>query len=224
MTSPSVIPLLRFTKYLLGLILLTGLCVAAQSSPNNPTASAISQKTNILIFGDSLSAAYGLPRNQGWVSLLQRRLDSNNLKYNVENRSLSGETTFGGLERLPRALAQVKPRLVVLQLGANDGLRGLDLRTSRANLKAMIQKSLDAKARVVIVGVRLPPNLGKTYLKEFDAIVPSLAKELQVQAVPAMLKGFAEDLGYFQEDQIHPNAKAQPIILETIWKSVSPLL
>jgi acyl-CoA thioesterase I len=111
-----------------------------------------------------------------------------------------------------------------LQLGANDGLRGLDLRTSRANLKAMIQKSLDAKARVVIVGVRLPPNLGETYLKEFDAIVPSLAKELQVQAVPAMLKGFAEDLGYFQEDQIHPNAKAQPIILETIWKSVSPLL
>ena len=198
--------------------------MAAQSSPNNPTASAISQKTNILIFGDSLSAAYGLPRNQGWVSLLQRRLDSNNLKYNVENRSLSGETTFGGLERLPRALVQVKPRLVVLQLGANDGLRGLDLRTSRANLKAMIQKSLDAKARVVIVGVRLPPNLGETYLKEFDAIVPSLAKELQVQAVPAMLKGFAEDLGYFQEDQIHPNAKAQPIILETIWKSVSPLL
>ena len=198
--------------------------MAAQSSPNNPTASAISQKTNILIFGDSLSAAYGLPRNQGWVSLLQRRLDSNNLKYNVENRSLSGETTFGGLERLPRALAQVKPRLVVLQLGANDGLRGLDLRTSRANLKAMIQKSLDAKARVVIVGVRLPPNLGETYLKEFDAIVPSLAKELQVQAVPAMLKGFAADLSYFQEDQIHPNAKAQPIILETIWKSVSPLL
>lgn len=198
--------------------------MAAQSSPNNPTASAISQKTNILIFGDSLSAAYGLPRNQGWVSLLQRRLDSNNLKYNVENRSLSGETTFGGLERLPRALAQVKPRLVVLQLGANDGLRGLDLRTSRANLKAMIQKSLDAKARVVIVGVRLPPNLGETYLKEFDAIVPSLAKELQVQAVPAMLKGFAEDLGYFQEDQIHPNAKAQPIILETLWKAISPLL
>jgi len=198
--------------------------VAAQSSPNNPTASAISQKTNILIFGDSLSAAYGLPRNQGWVSLLQRRLDSNNLKYNVENRSLSGETTFGGLERLPRALAQVKPRLVVFQLGANDGLRGLDLRTSRANLKAMIQKSLDAKAKVVIVGVRLPPNLGETYLKEFDAIVPSLAKELQVQAVPAMLKGFAEDLSYFQEDQIHPNAKAQPIILETIWKSISPLL
>ena len=198
--------------------------MAAQSSPNNPTASAISQKTNILIFGDSLSAAYGLPRNQGWVSLLQRRLDSNNLKYNVENRSLSGETTFGGLERLPRALAQVKPRLVVLQLGANDGLRGLDLRTSRANLKAMIQKSLDAKARVVIVGVRLPPNLGETYLKEFDAIVPSLAKEPQVQAVPAMLKGFAEDLSYFQEDQIHPNAKAQPIILETLWKAISPLL
>ncbi|MDP4618840.1 MAG: arylesterase [Burkholderiaceae bacterium] len=198
--------------------------MAAQSSPNNPTASAISQKATILIFGDSLSAAYGLPRNQGWVSLLQRRLDSNNLKYNVENRSLSGETTFGGLERLPRALAQVKPRLVVLQLGANDGLRGLDLRTSRANLKAMIQKSLDAKARVVIVGVRLPPNLGETYLKEFDAIVPSLAKELQVQAVPAMLKGFAEDLGYFQEDQIHPNAKAQPIILETLWKAISPLL
>lgn len=198
--------------------------MAAQSSPNNPTASAISQKTNILIFGDSLSAAYGLPRNQGWVSLLQRRLDSNNLKYNVENRSLSGETTFGGLERLPRALAQVKPRLVVLQLGANDGLRGLDLRTSRANLKAMIQKSLDAKARVVIVGVRLPPNLGETYLKEFDAIVPSLAKELQVQAVPAILKGFAADLSYFQEDQIHPNAKAQPIILETLWKAISPLL
>jgi acyl-CoA thioesterase I len=211
-------------KCLLGLILLTGLSVAAQSSSNNPTASAISQKPTILIFGDSLSAAYGLRRNQGWVSLLQRRLDATNLKYNVENRSLSGETTFGGLERLPRALAQVKPALVVLQLGANDGLRGLDLRTSRANLKAMIKKSLDAKARVVVVGVRLPPNLGETYLKEFDAIVPSLAKELQVQAVPAMLKGFAADLSYFQDDQIHPNARAQPIILETLWKTIRPLL
>jgi acyl-CoA thioesterase I len=211
-------------KCMLGLILLTGLSVAAQSSSNNPTASAISQKPTILIFGDSLSAAYGLRRNQGWVSLLQRRLDATNLKYNVENRSLSGETTFGGLERLPRALAQVKPALVVLQLGANDGLRGLDLRTSRANLKAMIKKSLDAKARVVVVGVRLPPNLGETYLKEFDAIVPSLAKELQVQAVPAMLKGFAADLSYFQDDQIHPNARAQPIILETLWKTIRPLL
>jgi acyl-CoA thioesterase I len=211
-------------KCILGLILLTGLSVAAQSSSNNPTASAISQKPTILIFGDSLSAAYGLRRNQGWVSLLQRRLDATNLKYNVENRSLSGETTFGGLERLPRALAQVKPALVVLQLGANDGLRGLDLRTSRANLKAMIKKSLDAKARVVVVGVRLPPNLGETYLKEFDAIVPSLAKELQVQAVPAMLKGFAADLSYFQDDQIHPNARAQPIILETLWKTIRPLL
>ena len=211
-------------KCLLGLILLTGLSVAAQSSSNNPTASAISQKPTILIFGDSLSAAYGLRRNQGWVSLLQRRLDATNLKYNVENRSLSGETTFGGLERLPRALAQVKPALVVLQLGANDGLRGLDLRTSRANLKAMIKKSLDAKARVVVVGVRLPPNLGETYLTEFDAIVPSLAKELQVQAVPAMLKGFAADLSYFQDDQIHPNARAQPIILETLWKTIRPLL
>ena len=211
-------------KCLLGLILLTGLSVAAQSSSNNPTASAISQKPTILIFGDSLSAAYGLRRNQGWVSLLQRRLDATNLKYNVENRSLSGETTFGGLERLPRALAQVRPALVVLQLGANDGLRGLDLRTSRANLKAMIKKSLDAKARVVVVGVRLPPNLGETYLKEFDAIVPSLAKELQVQAVPAMLKGFAADLSYFQDDQIHPNARAQPIILETLWKTIRPLL
>ena len=211
-------------KCILGLILLTGLSVAAQSSSNNPTASAISQKPTILIFGDSLSAAYGLRRNQGWVSLLQRRLDATNLEYNVENRSLSGETTFGGLERLPRALAQVKPALVVLQLGANDGLRGLDLRTSRANLKAMIKKSLDAKARVVVVGVRLPPNLGETYLKEFDAIVPSLAKELQVQAVPAMLKGFAADLSYFQDDQIHPNARAQPIILETLWKTIRPLL
>jgi acyl-CoA thioesterase I len=211
-------------KCLLGIILLTGLSVAAQSSANNPTASAISQKPTILIFGDSLSAAYGLRKNQGWVHLLQRRLDATNLKYNVENRSLSGETTFGGLERLPRALAQVKPALVVLQLGANDGLRGLDLRTSRANLKAMIKKSLDAKARVVVVGVRLPPNLGETYLKEFDAIVPSLAKELQVQAVPAMLKGFAADLSYFQDDQIHPNARAQPIILETLWKTIRPLL
>ncbi|MGA1728466.1 MAG: GDSL-type esterase/lipase family protein, partial [Burkholderiaceae bacterium] len=131
---------------------------------------------------------------------------------------------FGGLERLPRALAQVKPKLVVLQLGANDGLRGLDLRTTRSNLKTMIEMSQAAKAQVVVVGVRLPPNLGDTYLKEFDAIVPSLAKELQVRAVPAMLKGFAADLSYFQDDQIHPNAKAQPVILETLWKTMSPLL
>lgn len=195
-----------------------------QSSPNNPSASANTSKATILIFGDSLSAAYGLPREQGWVSLLSMRLDAMKLNYKVENRSLSGETTFGGLQRLPRALTQVKPALVVLQLGANDGLRGLDLRTTRANLKAMVQKSLASKAQVLIVGVRLPPNLGESYLKEFDAIVPSVAKELQVQAVPAMLKGFAADLSYFQDDQIHPNTKAQPVILETIWTVMHPLL
>ncbi|MFZ9724029.1 MAG: arylesterase [Burkholderiaceae bacterium] len=206
------------------MILLTGLTTAAQSSANNPTPSANTQEATILIFGDSLSAAYGLARHQGWVSLLQQRLKASNLNYKVENRSLSGETTFGGLERLPRALAQVKPKLVVLQLGANDGLRGLDLRTTRSNLKAMIEMSLTAKAKVVVVGVRLPPNLGATYLREFDAIVPSLAKELQVAAVPAMLKGFAANLSYFQDDQIHPNAKAQPVILETLWKTMSPLL
>ncbi len=178
----------------------------------------------ILVFGDSLSAAYGLARNQGWVSLLQERLKVNQLNYSVANRSLSGETTFGGLERLPRALSQIKPTIVILQLGANDGLRGLDLQTTRNNLKSMIEKSLAAQAKVVVVGVRLPPNLGKAYLKEFDAIVPSLAKELRVASVPAMLEGFAANLSYFQDDQIHPNAKAQPMILNTVWKTLEPLL
>lgn len=198
--------------------------MAAQSGTNNPSAPHHSKPPTILVFGDSLSAAYGLARNQGWVSLLQERLKVNQLNYSVVNRSLSGETTFGGLERLPRALSQIRPSVVILQLGANDGLRGLDLQTTRENLKAMIEKSLAAQANVVIVGVRLPPNLGETYLKEFDAIVPSLASELRVASVPAMLKGFAADLSYFQDDQIHPNAKAQPMILNTVWKTLKPLL
>jgi acyl-CoA thioesterase-1 len=217
-------PLPWFTKTFLGLILLTGLSMAAQSGTNNPTAPHHSKPPTILVFGDSLSAAYGLARNQGWVSLLQERLKVNKLNYSVANRSLSGETTFGGRERLPRALSQIKPAVVILQLGANDGLRGLDLQTTRNNLKSMIEKALAAQAKVVVVGVRLPPNLGEAYLKEFDAIVPSLAKELRVASVPAMLEGFAANLSYFQDDQIHPNAKAQPMILNTVWKTLEPLL
>lgn len=188
------------------------------------TARAHAATPNLLVYGDSLSAAYGLSREQGWAWLLQQRLTQQGLPIRVENRSLSGETTHGGLQRFERVLAQTKPHWVILQLGANDGLRGLSLQQAEKNLRDMIRMSKTAGAQVVLVGITMPPNYGQAFIQRFEQIYGRLQRQEKVPLVPLLIQGFAEDLAYFQADQIHPNAQAQPIMLDNVWKVLSPLL
>ena len=178
----------------------------------------------ILVLGDSLSAEYGLPRDTGWVKLLERKLAEERREYRVVNASISGETTAGGRTRLPALLTQHKPAIVIIELGANDGLRGLSLSTLRANLEAMIVASQQAGARVLLVGVRVPPNYGREYAERFHAVFASLAQARKTALVPFLLEGFGEDLGYFQADRIHPSERAQPRMLANVWPALAPLL
>lgn len=178
----------------------------------------------ILVFGDSLSAGYGLPREQGWVSLLARRLLAEKLDYKVANASISGETTDGGRNRIEAALETHRPAIVVLELGGNDGLRGGTLETTRANLEAIVDASRRAKARVILVGMRLPPNYGTPYTEKFRRMYVEIAARKKLPLVPFLLDGFAENPAYFQADGIHPNAAAQPLMLDAVWKELAPLL
>ncbi len=178
----------------------------------------------ILVLGDSLSAEYGLPRGAGWVQLLAERLRENRLNYTVVNSSISGETTSGGRTRLPALLGQHTPAVVVLELGANDGLRGLPLNAMRDNLAAMIKSSQAAGAAVLLVGVRVPPNYGRDYSEKFFQSFADLSRELRVPLVPFLLYGFAESLEWFQPDRIHPNSNAQARMLDNVWPHLRPLL
>jgi acyl-CoA thioesterase-1 len=178
----------------------------------------------ILVVGDSLSAEYGLPRDTGWVRLLSDRLAKEAAQYSVVNASISGETTSGGRTRLPQLLQQHRPAVVVLQLGANDGLRGLPLKSMNENLAAMIRASRSAGARVLLIGVRVPPNYGREYSERFAGTYAQLARDEKVPLVPFLLDGFAENLDYFQDDRIHPNERAQPRMLDTVWSQLAPLL
>ncbi|HEX9184576.1 MAG TPA: arylesterase [Burkholderiales bacterium] len=178
----------------------------------------------ILVYGDSLSAAYGLAEKRGWVALLAERLKRERSDYSVVNASISGETTSGGLSRMAKALAQHKPAVLVLELGANDGLRGLPVAQMKQNLAAMIQQAQKAGARVLLVGIRMPPNYGPDYTREFEAAFAELAKRHKTALVPFLFDGMAEDLTKFQPDRIHPNEAAQPILLENVWKRLKPLL
>jgi len=178
----------------------------------------------ILVFGDSLSAAYGMAAKRGWVALLAERLERERPDYSVANASISGETTAGGAARLPRALAQHKPAVLVLELGANDGLRGLPVAEMEKNLSAMVAQARKARARVLLVGMRIPPNYGPEYTREFDGAFARVAKRHQVPLVPFLLEGMADNRELFQPDRIHPNEEAQPILLENVWKALRPLL
>lgn len=178
----------------------------------------------VLVLGDSLSAEYGLPRDTGWVKLLADRLARDGAKYSVVNASISGETSSGGRTRLPALLQQHRPAIVVIELGANDGLRGLPLKALRDNLAAMIDASRAAGARVLLVGIRVPPNYGRDYAERFASTFEGLARERKVALAPFLLDGFAERLDYFQADRIHPNEKAQPLMLDNVWPHLKPLL
>ena len=187
-------------------------------------APSLAAAATILVFGDSLSSAYGLQRDQGWPTLLQRRLEEKKLDYKVANASISGETTSGGRNRIDAALKAHRPAIVIIALGGNDGLRGLQPETMRANLDEMILASRRANARVLLIGMRMPPNYGTAYAEKFQRVYADLARERTLPPVPFLLEGIAEKRDYFQDDGIHPAAQAQPVILETVWKALQPLL
>ena len=178
----------------------------------------------LLVFGDSLSAGYGLPREQGWVHLLEQRLRAEKLDYKVVNASVSGETTLGGRNRIGDALKAHRPALVILELGANDGLRGATPDSIRRNLKAISDACRRAKARVLLVGIRLPPNYGTAYTEKFHEVFSAVARSRKLPLVPFILDGFSNDREFFQDDGIHPSAAAQPLMLDTVWKELRPLL
>jgi len=185
---------------------------------------AVAADRTILVFGDSLSAAHGIRPEQGWVALLTQRLQAQGYGYQVVNASVSGETTSGGLERLPRALQLHQPNIVVLELGANDALRGLPLAVTRANLEKMLRLSLDAGARVLLVGIRIPPNYGPRYADEFASVFPQLAGQYHLPLVPFLLQDVALNPARMQEDGMHPNASGEPPILDNVWPYLRPLL
>jgi len=188
------------------------------------SAAAAPGERTLLVFGDSLSAAYGLRAEQGWVTQLQQRLASEGYGYHVVNASVSGETTSGGRNRLERALAQHRPVVVLLELGANDGLRGLPVKDSQANLRAMLEMSQAAGAKVLLLGIRIPPNYGPQYTRAFEAMYTSLAAERKVPLLPFLLEGIALDSRYMQADGLHPNAAGQPRVLANVWPQLKPLL
>lgn len=178
----------------------------------------------ILVFGDSLSAAYGIAQNRGWVALLEARLKERRMNYSVANASISGETTAGGLSRIGKALEQHRPKVVILALGANDGLRGLQLDAMKKNLAQIIRAAQGSNARVLLVGMKMPPNYGPDYTQRFERSYSDLAKEFKLVLVPYLLESVAERRELYQPDNLHPVAAAQPMILETVWKQLAPLL
>jgi len=182
------------------------------------------QNPIILSFGDSLSAAYGLQPEQGWVALLQQRLHDQGYEYQTLNASVSGETSSGGLERLPHLLALHHPAVVLLELGANDGLRGLPLQTVHDNLAHMITLAKDSGARVLLLGIRLPPNYGLRYGNGFADLYSQLAQQFRLPLVPFLLAGVALHPGLMQADGLHPLAAGEPQVLDTVWPSLLPLL
>ena len=196
---------------LLGLMVLFGSAARAESPV-------------ILVLGDSLSAGYGIPVEKGWVSLLQRRLVERGFPYRVVNASISGDTTSGGLSRLPAALELHRPAIVVLELGANDGLRGQPPMAMSRNLSRMIERSQQAGARVLLAEMRIPPNYGPLYAQKFQATFGELAQHYAIPLIPFLLDGVAGNPALIQDDGLHPRAEAQPQILDNVWAVLEPTL
>lgn len=178
----------------------------------------------ILVLGDSLSAAYNTEIQSGWVEQLQRRIDRRQLPYKVVNASISGDTTADGLARLPRLLDTYRPAIVIIELGGNDGLRGLLPKEVKRNLATMVTRARRSGARVLVLGIRLPPNYGTRYIERFQRLYRELARDMRVPLVPFVLEGIATDPDLMQSDGIHPNARAQSRILENVWPKLQPLL
>lgn len=188
------------------------------------TLAAPARAGTILVVGDSISAAYGMSTDEGWVTLLEQRLQQFDPAFAVVNMSLSGETTGGGLARLPDALRRHTPDVVIIELGGNDGLRGYPIDRIHANLGRMVTASLESGADVLLVGMHIPPNYGQRYVDAFHGIFHELAAEHEVPLVPFLLEGVATDAALMQRDGIHPTAAAQPLLLDNLWGELEPML
>lgn len=185
---------------------------------------ASGDRPTILVLGDSISAAYGIAVEDGWVDRLRARLDAENFPHRVVNASISGDTTSGGRARLPDALERHDPAIVIIELGGNDGLRGQPLAAMRRNLQAMIDQAREAGARVLLLGIRLPPNYGRAYIDRFTGVYEELADTTGVALVPRVLDGVGERRAFMQDDGIHPNAAGHAAILDNVWPTLVPLL
>ena len=189
-----------------------------------PTAFCASDPPVMLILGDSLSAGFGMDREQSWVALLETRLQNEGYTYRILNSSISGDTTQGGLTRLPRLLTRYKPEIVIVELGGNDGLRGINLEVTRANMVRLILESQQSGARVLLTGIKLPPNYGEIYLQKFESMYSDLAREYATLLIPFFMEGVASEPRLMQSDGIHPNEKGQSLLLENVWQVLQPVL
>jgi acyl-CoA thioesterase-1 len=192
--------------------------------PAAPAAGAPRPEPVILVFGDSLSAGHGVAVDKGWVSLLANRVRQQGYGFQVVNASVSGETTTGGLARLPHVLSAHTPGIVIVELGANDGLRGLPLETTRTNLEAIVSLAAADHRTVVLLGMRMPPNYGERYTSGFAAVFPELAHRHHAALVPFLLEGVADRPALMQADGLHPNERGQAILLDNVWPVLRPLL
>lgn len=198
------------------IVFLALICVGAQAQANQNT---------LMVFGDSLSAAHGVQTGEAWVALLKDRLDEEGLgQWQVVNASIGGETTDGGLRRLPELLDENEPSIVIIELGGNDGLRGFPPNVIRQNLSSMIEQVHEAGARTLLVGMQIPPNYGQRYTRAFADIYPELAEEHETELVPFFLEGVYDQEGMMQDDDIHPTAKAQDQLLDNVWPVLEPML
>ena len=193
------------------------------------TAYSAQQQTSLqtpilLVLGDSLSASFGIDQSKGWVSLLEQKLDKNYFNYRIVNASISGETTQGGLQRLPKLLTKYQPQLVIVELGGNDGLRGLNIEMIKSNLQTMISKTTNNNADILLIGMRLPPNYGKFYTDSFHQMYVDLGQANKIPVVPFLLEGIATKDNLMQADGIHPRVEAQPLMLDNVWTQLKPLL
>lgn len=214
------------SRYWLGLVLVVMVTASLPGAPawGVSTAEAAGNPPVILVVGDSLSSGYGVKVDATWVALLQKRLAEQGYVYQVVNASVSGETTGGGRARLTRALQLHHPTIVILELGGNDGLRGLPVRQMRDNLEGMVAQVRAANARPVLVGMRMPPNYGQAYTDSFHAAFGELAKKHSLPLVPFFLEGVAFTTKFMQADALHPNTAAQPLLLDNLWPTLQPLL
>jgi len=224
-TSPEAAGALPSRRQIFGLV--AGLLALPAATAQVQGTAANPQRSVVLVVGDSLSAEYGLRRGSGWVALLEQRLRETGRKEVVFNASVSGDTTSGGRSRLPSLLEQHRPRIVVIELGGNDALRGLPLTQTEDNLRAMARASRQAGSRVVLLGMQMPPNYGARYAADFAALYPKVARETGSALVPFFLKGIADrpdPTELFQTDRIHPNERAQTLMLDTMWAEFKKLL
>lgn len=207
----------RIAAFFAGLLLIS-------TAPAELVAESTTKLPTVLVVGDSLSAGFGMDVDQTWVAMLETRLQSEGYGYRVVNASISGDTTGNGLRRLPRALRVHQPEIVIIELGGNDGLRGLPVPVMRRNLENMVIQARDAGALVVLAGILIPPNYGEDYAREFAAVYRQLATEYELPLVPFFMEGVALDPGKMQADGIHPNVEAQPLLLSNVWKVLGPAL